>query len=102
MIFRNFRVIATGQWLNVLLTTEGDSFSFSVSARTHREQIALGFGLPIGDIEVLDGPADQRRGILVPAPVPPPNPDPDYAAWIAGTAAQKLEITRRRLGINPG
>ena len=99
MIFRNFRVIATGRWLNVLLTTEG--VSFSVSDRIHREQIALGFGLPIDTIEVLDSAADQRRGILVPAPVPLPNPDPDHSAWIAGTDAQKLGITRRRLGINP-
>ena len=96
MIFRNFRRISTGQWLDVILTVDGPAFS--VLAETHRAQIAAGFGIALVDVEVRDSSADARTGTLIsgPPPVAPP-PDPDLAAWDAGTVAEKLAILRRRV-----
>ena len=98
MIYRNFKQISTGKWLNVLMTAEGNEFS--VAAQNHREQIALGWSLPLADVKVVDGVADARTGILVQGPLSPlPIPDPDEAAFIAGTVAEKLEILARRSGL---
>ena len=89
--FRNFRLISTGQWLDVLLTMDGDMFS--VAAISHRTDIAAGFGLLLADVEVVDGPADARTGVLIPAPIPAPAPlKPDQIAWTAATVADRVTM----------
>lgn len=100
MIFRNFRRLSDGRWLDVLLTSAGTDFS--VPALRHREQIATGFQIPLADVEVVDGPTDARTGPLVPAPVrEPPPADPDIAAFAAATDTARIRILGRRAGIAP-
>ncbi len=96
MIFRNFKQISTGRWMNVLMTNAGNAFS--VPAESHRDEIAAGFGIASADVQVVDSLGDARVGTLIPAPAsPPPPPDPDSAAFDAGTVADKIAILRRRV-----
>jgi len=67
MLFRNIRKIATGEWVDVLFTTEGDSFS--VSADTHVAGIAAALSLNANELEAVDAGADARTGTLIDQPV---------------------------------
>lgn len=98
-MYRNFRLIATGVWLNVVMTVADGTFS--VTPDVHRAEIALGFGLPAQQIEVVDGLVDARAGVLLePVPQPPRPPTPEQVTWqTAATVAQKLAIVGRRLGL---
>ena len=94
---RQIRVIATGQWLNVLFTVQaknGEPDIFSTPEVSHRTDIARVLGLPPTALEVVDADADIRVGVLLPLPVPPPPaPDPDLAAFDAApTLADKVRV----------
>lgn len=83
MLYRCLRRRDTGQWLNVLLTTGGGSFS--TPELSHRTDIAKALGLVPDQLEVVDAPADSRTGVLLALPVPVLPPDPAIA--IAAAAA---------------
>ena len=69
MLYRTLRKVDTGQWLNVLFTTAGDSFS--IPPATHQHEIAAAFGLPDASFHVIDNPTDPRSGALLALPSPP-------------------------------
>jgi hypothetical protein len=66
MLFRNIRKIATGEWVNVLHTTAGSSFS--VSASTHVANIAAALSLNANELEAVDSGSDARTGTLIAQP----------------------------------
>ena len=66
MLFRNIRKIATGEWVDVLFTTEGDSFS--VSADNHIADMASALLLNADELEAVDDSSDARSGILIAQP----------------------------------
>ena len=63
MLFRNIRKIATGEWVDVLFTTEAESFS--VPAASHVASIAAGLSLNANELEAVDAGADARTGTLI-------------------------------------
>lgn len=69
MRYRQLRRRDTGQWLNVLFTVDGDSFS--VSKKSHLRDTAKGFGIPESELEVVDNVVDQRTGALLEPPTAP-------------------------------
>ena len=72
MLYRNIRKIATGEWVNVLFTTEGDSFS--VPASSHIADIATALSLNANELEAVDAGADARTGTLIDVPTVTPTP----------------------------
>ena len=102
MKYRQLRVIATGQWLNVLFTVQaknGEPDIFSTPEVSHRTDIARALGMPPTVLEVVDTDTDIRVGVLLPLPVPPPSaPDPDLVAFDAApTIAEKVLILKDRV-----
>ena len=96
MKYRQLRVRATGQWLDVLFIAAGPEFS--VPAASHQADIARALGLSPDALEVVDADSDLRVGPLQAIPSPPaPRPDPDLAAFDAALLEEKLNIIRRRL-----
>ena len=67
MLYRNIRKIATGEWVDVVFTTEGDSFS--VAADTHVADMAAALSLNANELEAVDGASDARTGTLIDQPV---------------------------------
>ena len=67
MLYRNIRKIATGEWVDVLFTTEGDSFS--VSPDNHVAGIAAALSLNANELEAVDSGSDARTGTLIDQPV---------------------------------
>jgi len=67
MLYRNIRKIATGEWVDVLYTTAG--VSFSVSADSHVAGIAAALSLNANELEAVDGGADARTGTLIAQPI---------------------------------
>ena len=63
MLYRNIRKIATGEWVDVLFTTEGASFS--ASADSHVAGIAAALSLNANELEAVDGDSDERTGTLI-------------------------------------
>jgi len=103
MLFRNLRKRATGEWLDVLFTVEGDTFS--VNESSHRSDIAASLRLLADELEVVDSPTDRRSGVLLKLPLPPPGPpNPDIELREGIRAATTLgELKNALLGVNrPG
>jgi hypothetical protein len=69
MLYRNIRKIATGEWVNVLWTTEGDSFD--VAASVHVATMATVLSLDASELEAVDGSSDAKTGTLIEQPTPP-------------------------------
>ena len=67
MLYRNISKIATGEWVDVLFTTDGASFS--VPADSHVASIAAGLSLNANELEAVDGGSDARTGTLIAQPV---------------------------------
>jgi hypothetical protein len=67
MLYRNIRKIATGEWVDVLFTTEGASFS--VPADSHVASIAAALSLNTNELEAVDAGSDARTGTLIAQPV---------------------------------
>ena len=72
MKYRQFRKMATGEWLDVLFTVDGDTFS--VPEESHRTAIAEALGLPPEALETVEANSDLREGILLELPPPPQIP----------------------------
>lgn len=70
MKYRQYKVTATSQWLNVLFTVDGPQFS--VPEASHRADIAKALGLSPADLEVVDADSDLRVGLLLDLPPKPP------------------------------
>jgi hypothetical protein len=67
MLYRNIRKIATGEWVDVLFTTE--AASFDVPADSHVADIAAGLSLNASELEAVDGASDARTGTLIDQPI---------------------------------
>ena len=72
MLYRNIRKIATGEWVDVLFTTEAESFS--VSAASHVADMAAALSLNANELEAVDAGADARTGTLIDVPTVTPTP----------------------------
>ena len=70
MLYRNIRKIATGAWVDVLFTTEDESFS--VPAASHVASIAAGLSLNANELEAVDAGSDARTGTLIDQPTVTP------------------------------
>jgi hypothetical protein len=81
MVYRCFRKIDTGQWLNVLFTVDEDQFSLPEAS--HRGNIATALGLRSEDLESVDGVADPRIGALMELSATAPSPQSISRARIA-------------------
>ena len=68
MLYRNIRKIATGEWVDVLFTSAGASFS--APADSHVAGIAAALSLNANELEAVDGSSDARTGTLIDQPVP--------------------------------
>ena len=94
MLYRNIRKIATGEWVNVLFTTEGDSFS--VPASSHVADIATALSLNANELEAVDAGADARTGTLIDVPTVTPTPTRQQELVAIGkdnwTDAQQKEL----------
>jgi hypothetical protein len=94
MLFRNIRKIATGEWVNVLHTTAGDSFD--VPASTHVANIATALSLNANELEAVDGGSDARTGTLIDQPANPTSPTRQEELLAIGkdnwTDAQQKEL----------
>jgi hypothetical protein len=94
MLFRNIRKIATGEWVDVLFTTEGASFS--VPAASHIASIAAGLSLNANELEAVDAGADAMTGTLIDLPNVPATPTRQEELVAIGkdnwTAAQQKEL----------
>jgi hypothetical protein len=66
MLYRNIRKIATGEWVDVLFTTEGDSFN--IPAASHVAGIASALSLNANELEAVDAGSDARTGTLIAEP----------------------------------
>jgi hypothetical protein len=66
MLYRNIRKIATGQWVNVLFSSAGDSFS--VPADSHVAGMAAALSLNANELEAVDSSSDARTGTLIDQP----------------------------------
>jgi len=69
MLYRNIRKIATGEWVDVLWTTEGASFD--VAASVHVDVMATVLSLNANELEAVDGSTDAKTGTLIEQPMPP-------------------------------
>ena len=72
MLYRNIRKIATGEWVDVLFTADGASFS--VPAASHVADIAAGLSLNANELEAVDAGSDARTGTLIDQPTVTPSP----------------------------
>ena len=72
MLYRNIRKIATGEWVDVLFTT--DAASFSVPAASHVASIAAALSLNANELDAVDADSDARTGTLINPPVVDPTP----------------------------
>jgi hypothetical protein len=66
MLIRNIRKIATGEWVDVLFTTSGESFS--VPAANHVATMAVVLSVNANELEAVDSGADARTGTLIAQP----------------------------------
>ena len=94
MRYRNIRKIATGEWVDVLFTTE--AASFSVPAASHVASITAGLSLNADELEAVDAGSDARTGTLIDQPdvTPPPTRQQELVAIgkDAWTDAQQKEL----------
>tara|TARA_R110000824_G_scaffold86914_1_gene214617 strand:- start:50 stop:346 length:297 start_codon:yes stop_codon:yes gene_type:complete len=95
MLYRNIRKIATGEWVDVLFTTEGASFS--VPAASHVADMAAALSLNANELEAVDAGADARTGTLIDQPsIPTPRIDELLAIgkdnWTDAQQKEMIEI----------
>ena len=94
MLYRNIRKISTGEWVDVLLTTE--AASFSVPASSHVADIAAGLALNANELEAVDSDADARTGTVIDQPTVTPTPTRQEELLAIGkdnwTDAQQKEL----------
>ena len=88
MLYRYFRKIETGQWINVLFTVNGEEFS--IPAESHRGEIASALGVSPEELETAESDSDGRSGTLLDLPVVPIGPP----STSRGRIVELLEIPR--------
>ena len=78
MRHRVFRQRSTGRYFEPVMTVSAGRVEpavFSVPAATHAQNIADAFGLPVEDIEVIEGEGEPPDRGPNPIAAPPPPPD---------------------------
>mgnify|MGYP004446758775 CR=1 FL=1 len=90
--FRNIKQISSGQWLDVLFTS--DSLA---SADDHKADISKGWGIAEGDLEVVDGTADARSGTLISSPTPPKGSKQQYSEATSDSA--RISLIAKEIGL---
>ena len=94
MLYRNIRKIATGEWVDVLFTSDGDSFG--VPADVHVASMATALSLNANELEAVDGASDARTGTLIDQPIVTPTLTRQQELVAIGkdawTAAQQKEL----------
>lgn len=96
MLYRNIRKIATGEWVDVLFTTE--AASFNVLPDSHVADMAAALSLNANELEAIDAGADARTGTLLALPAPEDTGvRVDYAA--ASDDAARIAILARQAGL---
>jgi len=68
MKYRAFRVLATGQYTNALMTVAGEEFA--VPEESHRQDIATALGIAPEALETVEALTDPRQGDLLALPMP--------------------------------
>lgn len=91
MRYRNLRKVDTGQWIDVLFTSDGPGFA--VKPESHQADIATALGLLVTSLEVVDDDVDRRVAPLLSLP-PPPEPQPDASSIRRSRIADLLAIAR--------
>ena len=66
MLYRNIRKVSTGEWVDILFTTDAESFS--VQASSHVAGVATALSLNANELEAIDGNSDARTGTLINQP----------------------------------
>ena len=97
MLYRNIKIKATGQWVNLLFSTE--ETTFTVKPSSHLKDIAKALGMTQASLEVIDSSGDQRTGTMLEIPIPNPPVDPDQVAYAAATDPEKLNIIAGKLDL---
>ena len=94
MLYRNIRKISTGEWVDVLFTSDGASFS--VPADSHIASMAAALSLNANELEAVDGGSDARTGSLIAQPVVSSTPSRKEELMAIGrdnwTDAQQKEL----------
>ena len=94
MLYRNIRKIATGEWVDVLFTTE--AASFDVPAASNVASIAAALSLNANELEAVDAGSDARTGTLIDQPTVTPTPTRQEELLAIGkdnwTDAQQKEL----------
>ena len=94
MLYRNIRKIATGEWVDVLFTTE--AASFNIPAASHVASIAASLSLNANELEAVEGASDARTGTLIDQPTVTPTPTRKEELMAIGkdnwTDAQQKEL----------
>ena len=67
MLYRNFRKKSTGEWVDIVLSTVGGSFSISPDDQI--ADLAAGLSIDASELEAVDGSSDARTGTLIAQPV---------------------------------
>ena len=99
MIYRNIRVRATGQWVNVMFTFE-KADPQNTPAQAHITSIAAALGVAPATLEAVEAETDTRTAVLLAVPVPDPLPlTLEQQAWAAATATDKIKMVGKRLGL---
>ena len=73
MLYRCFRAVDTGQWIDVLFTVHnknGDGLEEFSAELSHRTDIAAAFGWGPEALETVDALLDSRAGALLAMPLP--------------------------------
>ena len=93
MKYRQLRVRATGQWLDVLFIVDGSEFS--VPAASHQADIARALGLAPDALEVVDTTNEDVRvfPMLAIPPPPPSQPTAEELAHAKAVSDAAAEVT---------
>ena len=95
MLYRNYKQISTGKWINIVMTSEGE---FSVAPQV--EAIAEATGIDANDIQVIESNEDKRTGELIqpletespPAPLTEEERIAELEAIVTDLLAEKLGV----------
>jgi len=66
MIYRQFKVAATGQWLEPLFSADGDTYDTPMAS--HIQDLAAQLGVELVELEGVDSNEDLRTGELLALP----------------------------------
>lgn len=96
-MYRCFRVRATGQWLEVLLTSAGP---FSILQSSHLRDIAQGLAVSQQTLEIVEGNHDARTGTLLPLPTKPTPLSDKERFNLANTDSERIQVIAEVLALS--